>query len=94
MLNFLKKKTPVIRYFENDDDFYNYCVDPRIVPMKSDEGFYYTTFNFTPQYISDVDNGVKFVIKDVNSKIFKHKVVCVGLMNKRVQNLEQYFDED
>ena len=63
MLNFLKKKTPVIRYFENDDDFYNYCVDPRIVPMKSDEGFYYTTFNFTPQYISDVDNGVKFVIK-------------------------------
>lgn len=94
MLNFLKKKTPVIRYFENDDDFYNYCVDPRIVPMKSDEGFYYTTFNFTPQYISDVDNGVKFVIKDVNSKIFKHKAVCVGLMNKRVQNLEQYFDED
>lgn len=94
MLNFLKKKTPVIRYFENDDDFYNYCVDPRIVPMKSDEGFYYTTFNFTPQYISDVDNGVKFIIKDVNSKIFKHKAVCVGLMNKRVQNLEQYFDED
>ncbi len=94
MLNFLKKKTPVIRYFENDDDFYNYCVDPRIVPMKSDEGFYYTTFNFTPQYISDVDDGVKFVIKDVNSKIFKHKAVCVGLMNKRVQNLEQYFDED
>ena len=94
MLNFLKKKTPVIRYFENDDDFYNYCVDPRIVPMKSDEGFYYTTFNFTPQYISDVASGVKFVIKDVNSKIFKHKAVCVGIMNKRVQNLEQYFDED
>ena len=93
MLNFLKKKTPVIRYFENDDDFYNYCVDPRIVPMKSDEGFYYTTFNFTPQYLSDVDNGVVFIIKDVNSKIFKHKTVSVGLMNKRVQNLEQYFKE-
>jgi len=94
MLNCLKRKTSTIRYFDNDDDFYNYCVDPRIVPMKSEEGFYYTTFNFTPQYLSDVKDGVKFVIKDVNSKIFKHQAVCVGIMNKRVQNLEQYFDED
>ena len=94
MLNNLKQNQPIIRYFDNDDDFYNYCVDPRIVPMKSKEGFYYTTFNFTPQYLSDVNNGVKFVIKDVNSKIFKRQAVCVGLMNKRVQNLEQYFDED
>lgn len=94
MLNCLKRKASNIRYFDNDNDFYNYCVDPRIVPMKSDEGFYYTTFNFTPQYLSDVNDGVKFVIKDVNSKIFKHQAVCVGLMNKRVQNLEQYFDED
>ena len=94
MLNNLKQNQPITRYFDNDDDFYNYCVDPRIVPMKSKEGFYYTTFNFTPQYLSDVNDGVKFVIKDPNSKIFKRQAVCVGLMNKRVQNLEQYFDED
>ena len=94
MLNKLKQNQPIIRYFDNDDDFYNYCVDPRIVPMKSKEGFYYTTFNFTPQYLSDVNDGVKFVIKDPNSKIFKRQAVCVGLMNKRVQNLEQYFGED
>ena len=93
MLNCLRKNKPVKRYFENDDDFYNYCVDPRIVPMKSEEGYYYTTFNFTPQYMSDVENGVKFIIKDTNSKIFKHQAVCVGIMNKRVQNLEQYFEE-
>ena len=93
MLNTLKQKQPITRFFENDDEFYNYAVDPRIIPMKSDEGFYYTTFNFTPQYLSDVDNGVVFVIKDVNSKIFKHKAVSVGIMNKRVQNLEQYFGE-
>ena len=71
MLNCLKGNQSNIRYFDNDDDFYNYCVDPRIVPMKSKEGFYYTTFNFTPQYLSDVNDGVKFVIKDPNSKIFK-----------------------
>lgn len=94
MLNNLKPKQPITRYFENDDEFYSYAVDPRIIPMKLKEGVYYTTFNFTPQYLSDVDNGVIFVIKDVNSKIFKHKAVCVGLMNKRVQNLEQYFDKD
>lgn len=93
MLNKLKQKQPITRYFENDDEFYSYAVDPRIVPMKSKAGVYYTTFNFTPQYLSDVDSGVKFVIKDVNSKIFKHKAVCVGIMNKRVQNLEQYFEE-
>lgn len=93
MLNCLKKNNPIIRYFENDDEFYAYCVDPRIIPMKLKEGVYYTTFNFTPQYLSDVDNGVIFVIKDVNSKIFKHKAVCVGLMSKRVQNLEEYFTE-
>ena len=61
--------------------------------MKSEEGYYYTTFNFTPQYMSDIENGVKFIIKDTNSKIFKHQAVCVGIMNKRVQNLEQYFEE-
>ena len=94
MLNNLKQNQPITRYFENDDEFYSYAVDPRIIPMKLKEGVYYTTFNFTPQYLSDVDNGVIFVIKDVNSKIFKHKAVCVGLMNKRVQNLEQYFDEN
>lgn len=94
MLNNLKQNQPITRYFENDDEFYSYAVDPRIIPMKLKEGVYYTTFNFTPQYLSDVDNGVIFVIKDVNSKIFKHKAVCVGLMNKRVQNLKQYFDED
>ncbi len=93
MLNCLKKNNPVIRYFENDDEFYAYCVDPRIIPMKSEKGFYYTTFNFTPQYLSDINDGVKFIIKDVNSKIFKHKAVSVGIMNKRVQNLEQYFEE-
>lgn len=93
MLNCLKKNNPIIRHFENDDEFYSYAVDPRIIPMKLKEGVYYTTFNFTPQYLSDVDNGVKFIIKDVNSKIFKHKVVCVGLMSKRVQNLEEYFAE-
>lgn len=92
MLNFLKR--PVKRYFDNDDDFYNYCVDPRIIPMKSDKGYYYTTFNFTPQYLDDIKNGVKFIIRDVDSKIFKHQVVCVGLMNKRVKNLEQYFGEE
>lgn len=93
MLKKLNQNEPVIRYFNNDDEFYNYCVDPRIIPMKSSEGFYYTTFNFTPQYISDVDNGIKFVIKDSNSKIFKRKAVAVGIMTKRVQNLEQYLEE-
>ena len=93
MLNNLKPNQPITRYFENDDEFYSYPVDPRIIPMKLKEGVYYTTFNFTPQYLSDVDNGVMFVIKDANSKIFKHKAVSVGIMNKRVQNLEQYFEE-
>ena len=93
MLNCLKGKQPIIRYFDNDDEFYNYCVDPRIIPVKSEDGIYYTTFNFTPQYLSDVNHGVKFIIKDVNSIIFKHKAVSVGLMNKRVQNLEQYFGD-
>ena len=93
MLNFLKQPVKK-RYFDNDDDFYNYCVDPRIIPMKSDKGYYYTTFNFTPQYLDDIKNDVKFIIRDVDSKIFKHQAVCVGLMNKRVQNLEQYFGEE
>jgi hypothetical protein len=81
---------PQIRCFDNDEDFYNYCVDPRIVPMQSEKGYYYTTFNFTPQYIDDVENGIKFMIKDENSQIFKRGCVSVGLMSKPVE-LEQYF---
>lgn len=81
-----------IRYFDNDEEFYNYCVDPRIVPVDSGEGYYYTTFNFTPQYLDDVKNGYKFMIKDENSTIFKRGCVSYRTMTKRVQNLEQYFN--
>lgn len=88
----IEANDPNIRYFDNDEEFYTYCVEPKLVTVDSGEGYYYSTFNFTQQYLDDVANGKKFIIKDENSQIFKRGCVSYRTITKPVQNLEQYFN--
>lgn len=82
-------------YFDSDDDFYKFCVDPIIIPVEyiTDEGEtkYSMDFNFTKSYQDAVNQGKIFIIKDPDSQIFKHQAVSYRTITKPIQNLEQYF---
>ena len=87
-----------IIFFDNDDDFYKFCVVPELIPVhyidKSGIDRYYTTFEFTPQYQNAINKGMTFIIKDEDSNIFKHGAVSYRTITKDIQNLEQWFGED
>ncbi len=87
-----------IMYFNNDDDFYKFCVVPNVIISQEvdDNGQTYNvfTFNFTDTYNSCVKDGKKFIIKDQNSRIFKNKKVSYKTITKPVENLEPYFGID
>jgi len=80
-------------YFNNDDEFFDYCVIPSLVPIEYNingtQGYYYT-FNFTPQYNKAINDGITFIIKDDNSQIYKHGKVSYKTITKDVQNLEEW----
>ena len=86
-----------IIYFDSDNEFYEYCVVPELVPVQyiDSEGNekYYSDFNFTPQYNNAVNNGIRFVIKNEDSQIYKHGCVSYRTISKDIQNLDPWFDD-
>jgi len=86
-----------IIYFDSDNEFYDYCVVPELVPVQyiDSEGNekYYSDFNFTSQYNNAVNNGMRFVIKDEDSQIYKHGCVSYRTISKDIQNLDPWFDD-
>lgn len=87
-----------IIFFNDDNEFYQYCVVPELIPVQyidnSGDTKFYTDFNFTPEYKNAINNGMTFIIKDENSNIFKHGSVSYRTITKDIQNLEQWFGED
>jgi len=86
-----------IIYFDSDNEFYDYCVVPELVPVQyidSDGNEkYYSDFNFTSQYNSAINNNMRFVIKDEDSQIYKHGCVSYRTISKDIQNLDPWFDD-
>ena len=86
-----------IIYFDSDNEFYDYCVVPELVPVQyiDSEGNekYYSDFNFTPQYNNAVNNGMTFIIKDEDSQIYKHGGVSYRTIFKEIPNLDPWFDD-
>ena len=84
-----------IRYFDNDDEFYQFCVVPQLVPVEYTDAdgntHHCATFNLSQQYLNDLENGIQFVIKDENSQIFKHGSVSYRTITKPISGLIQYF---
>lgn len=85
-------------YFDNDQEFYEYVVVPRLVPIQYVDNCgnerYYTDFNFSPQYLHNVENGTKFIIKDEDSQIYKHGAVSYRTITKEISNLEPWYDDE
>lgn len=89
-----------IMRFKNDDDFYDFCVQPAIVIRESqcDEcsnGIKpcYQDFLFTDRYVNAVNNGIHFIIEDENSQIYKRGTVSYKSITKNVHNLMPYYGE-
>lgn len=85
-----------VMYFNTDDDFYTFCVEPILVPIEytnaNGEIAHYVDFNFTNQYQDAINKNIAFVIKDKNSQIMKHDgVVSYRTISKQAQNLEPWY---
>lgn len=91
----IKKTNPQIMYFDNDDDFYNFCVNPKLFARElsvtnNGEKLYSYDFDYTDAYKKALSDNKLFVIKDEDSQIYKHKAVSYRTITKPVKNLEQY----
>lgn len=89
-----KIKSNII-YFNSDDEFYQFCVVPKLVVMETtDENgnvSHYTTFDFSYAYKKALADGNMFVIKDEDSNIFKNGCVSYRTITRPVSNLKKYF---
>ena len=81
-----------IIYFDNDDDFYAFAVNPSfIINECSNNSGYYYDFNFTNDYNNAIGCGKSFMIRDKKSKVNKHKCVYNRTVCKQVDNLKPYY---
>lgn len=67
-----------IIYFDNDNEFYDYCVNPDPVVATTDLGTLHSDWFFTEWYQSHVDEATKIVILDDNSTILRRYGVVAG----------------
>ena len=67
-----------ILYFDNDDEFYEYCVNPDLVVITSDQGTPFSDWLFTEWYQSHVDEATKIVILDDKSTILRRNGMVSG----------------
>ena len=62
-----------IIYFDNDEEFYDFCVSPEpVIKTSSKTGITYFDMDFTDWYKSHVDEDTKIVILDRHSDILYH----------------------
>ena len=98
-----------IMHFKNDDEFYNFCVEPAIIINKCgckgncNESCcneccdcpkrFYQDFPFTDEYVKAVNNGTHFMIDDEDSQIYKRGAVSYKSITKNVHNLMPYYNK-
>lgn len=76
--------------FENDDEFYNWVIVPKLNTIQCGS-IIYTDVDYTYDYLDKVRRGFMFVIKDKKSTIIKHQAVSYRTITKKVQNLKPYY---
>lgn len=90
-------------YFDNDQEFTDFCLAPYGVIVYPEDGSSPTwTGVYSDEYKDAIKEGKRFVIKDEDSVVFKHKCVTKRVpiqgtgreasVQMPVQNLEQYFE--
>lgn len=95
-----------IRYFASDQEFEDFCVAPYAKIKETANGVMRVSGNYSEEYLDCIENGVKFIIRDEDSVVYKHQCVCKrvpvmhngkflgrdAMVQLKVENLEPYFD--
>lgn len=82
-----------IIYFNNDDEFINFCINP-LVKINTNEKVPYAYYDFSDNYYNALKANKKFCIKDENSRIVKDGMVGYRTSTLKVDNLEPYYTDD
>lgn len=84
-----------IMYFDNDDDFAVFCMNPNIQIYTTKNSFgqdiILATYDFSNQYKNAVTNGIKFCIQDEKSRVNKDGLLGFRNCTKQVSNIEPYY---
>ena len=74
-----------IVYFDNDEEFFDFCVNTELVIKTSAKGTLYYDMDFTEWYKSHVGEATKIVILDDDSTILRRGgVVTYRTCNKKI----------
>lgn len=92
-----------IIYFESDEEFEDFCIAPFGVIEYGQSGSPFWKGLYSDQYTNAIQNGMRFVIKNEDSTVYKRMCVTKRVpiqgtsrtapVQLPVQNLEPYFDD-
>ena len=82
-----------IIFFDNDDQFIDYCFKKTPSFYTSDKGNSYYDYDYTDDYKHWISLGNGFVIKDPKSLVCKRGCVNRGVVTKAVDNLYMINDD-
>lgn len=82
-----------IIYFDNDDEFYEWALDPTLKFKRSENGTLYYDVDFSKEYERAINEDKHFVICDEDSVIEKNQSISYKLVTKEVKNLDTYYGE-
>lgn len=99
------KNSVKVMFFANDEEFTDFVMEPYAVVRQHDNGVVAIVGVYTDEYRRCVADGVRFVIKDEDSTVFRRQCVCrrvpvhvpnvpdyrrETLVQLSVENLEMY----
>ena len=71
-------------FFDNDDEFYKFAVNP-LLSVTNGDNIPYADWNFTDAYNAAVTDNTDFIICDSNSRICKNQSVSYRTITKPVK---------
>ena len=92
-----------IIYFDSDMEFEDFCIAPYAVVKRSANGTLFVEGQYSDMYKKYIEEGKTFVIKDEDSRVYKHQCVSkrvsvqgtgrCATVQLPVQNVEEYFED-
>lgn len=89
--------------FDSDKEFEDFCIAPYAAVKRSANGTLFVEGQYSDMYKKYIEEGKTFVIKDEDSRVYKHQCVSkrvsvqgtgrCATVQLPVQNLEEYFED-
>ena len=92
LINNKTNMDPNVLYFDNDDDFTRFCMDPTLKTYEYTDAEgnvkYKCDYEFSPAYNHAIEQGKVFVILDPKSRILKNGDLTYRSTTKTIDNLD------